>query len=479
MTTTSATSSTQSIVSTLGSGSGIDINALVANLVTAQYQAKNAALSTKSDKVDAQISDVAKLQSGVTDFSSALQSLIDGGTLVTQPTSSNSTVLQVSALPGAKLASLSASVVVKQLATAQAATTSATGLTSSSVIGSGTLTLRFGKATVDANGAMTSFTQGASAPIDITIDDSKNTLQGVADQINAANAGVTATIVSDVNGARLTIKSATGESQAFTLTATEGTTPGLSQLNVGVGQTSTTLGSKAQDAKVIVDGVTLQRSSNTISDLITGVKLNLVGTSDTAVSLGASRPTSALGQAVQDFVGTFNQVYTLAKADTDPKTGTLVQDTAAANAKRSLSRLTLTPLISTTKTDAPTTLAEIGVGTNTDGTLKVDATRLASALANFPDEVEAMFASSGGLMTSLKDMAKSVADSTTGLVASTAKYNQQKSDISDQQDKVKTQSEDMTTRLTAQFAKMDSVVAAYKSTQAYLTNQIAAWNKSS
>ncbi len=90
----------ESITKTLGSGSGIDLKALVASLVDAQYAAKTAQITAKADTLTAQISGVAKLKSAITGFDSALKSLVKGGTLATQPTSSNVGVLGVSLIAG-------------------------------------------------------------------------------------------------------------------------------------------------------------------------------------------------------------------------------------------------------------------------------------------------------------------------------------------------------------------------------------------
>ena len=125
--TTSSTSSPQSIALALGAGSGVDTAALVTSLVDAQYADKKAQLANQETALEAQVSSVAKLQSGITSFASALGSLIKGGSLVTQPTSSNSNVLTATALTGAKLAGLSASVEVTRLATAQSATMTDSG----------------------------------------------------------------------------------------------------------------------------------------------------------------------------------------------------------------------------------------------------------------------------------------------------------------------------------------------------------------
>src|SRR3546814_13646809 len=107
-----------------------------------------------------------------------------------QPTSSNASVLSVSALSGAKLAGLSASIEVQQLATAQ---TSATVVVAdrTAAIGTGSFTLTFGTATV-AGGAMTGFTAGSGTPVDIAIDADHASPDGTATAINAAQAGVPA-----------------------------------------------------------------------------------------------------------------------------------------------------------------------------------------------------------------------------------------------------------------------------------------------
>jgi flagellar hook-associated protein 2 len=484
--TTSTASAASAITTALGAGSGIDIASLVSSLVTNQFSVEKAALAAKAETLTTQISTVGTLQSGITSFSSALASLISGGTLATQPTSSNTAVLSVTALPGAKLAKLSASVQVQQLASAQAATTKATGQAATDVIGTGTLTLNFGTATVDSSGAMTGFTAGSGAPVAITIDSSNNTMAGIASAINAANAGVTATVVSDVNGARLTIKSATGQAQAFTLSATEGDTAGLSALNVGVGATGTSIGTAAKDAIVSLDGVQLQRSTNSISDLVTGVKLDLVSVSSTAVTLGATRPTSSITQAVDDFISTYNSYFASVKEATDPTSGTLKQDSATKTLQSGLQALTLVQLTTSSASGAPLTLAAIGIGTARDGTLSVDSAKLTQAMTNFPDEVEAMFAAASGTSATNNGLAGALAAIATkatsaafGLAASTLKYNAAKTTVTDDQAQEVTDEADATTRLTAQYSAMDTRVTAYKAVQSFLDQQIAAWNKSS
>ncbi|MBN8816426.1 MAG: flagellar filament capping protein FliD [Sphingomonas sp.] len=483
-TTSSATASAaQALFTSLSTGSGVDTASLVTSLVQAQFAAKTDALTKKSDAITAQISGASTLMSNVSQFAAALKSLATGGTLQTQPVSSNAAVVTATALPGAKLSTLSSSISVAQLASGQVARTTTPVATRTTALGTGQLTLTLGTATYDSgDGAMTGFTAGAGTPVTIDIVAGSENLDGIAAAINAAGAGVTASVVTDADGtAYLSMKGASGAAQAFTLTATDDPSGNLSQLNVGVGATGTALTSGAQNARLTVDGVTVERASNTIDDLVTGVKLQLTGTSASPVSLTATTPTDALKNAVGDFVDTYNEMLKTLTAQLDPQTGPLRGDAAAQTLLRSLRALTTTPILTGFATGTPTTLGEVGVKTNRDGTLSVDTNALTHALSTAPDAVEAMFSfssnSTDGLTAALNSISLNTSSTLFGLGASTARYNALAASVAKDQDTLSTQSDAMTTRLTQQFASMNAKVAAYKSTQAFLQNQIAAWNK--
>lgn len=488
-TTTSASSTTaaiqtatQQLLTSLGTGSGVDTSSLVTSLVSAEFATKTDALTTKATTLTNQLSGVSTLKSTITSFASALDGLVSGGTLVTQPVSSNSSVLSATALPGAKLAGLSSSITVSQLAGMQSVRTTTAVPDRTAAIGSGTFKLTLGTATYSSDGTqMTGFTAGSGTPV--TIDVTNASLDDIASAINAQNAGVTASVVTDADGsAYLSMKGQTGAAQAFTLAATSDPSGNLAQFSVGPGATGTAVTAEAQNAKITVDGVSVERASNTVSDLVQGVKLQLTGTSTSAVSLTSSSPTAALSSAVSDFVDTYNQVLAAVQAQTDAKTGALASDPAARSLLNALKGLTSTVLLSGSdaETNGPTRLSELGVATNKDGTLSVDAATLTRELAKFPKSVEAMFSADNktGLGATLDALSTSAISTVTGLGASTATYTAQQSTVSDAQAKLQTDESNETTRLTQQYAAMNSKVAAYKSTQTFLTNQIAAWNKS-
>ncbi|KQN03479.1 MULTISPECIES: flagellar filament capping protein FliD [Sphingomonas] len=454
---------TQALLKGLSAGSGVDTGTLVTSLVSAQFAARTAALKTKSDTITAQISGVGTLKSTMTGFSTALANLVKGGSLQTQPTSSNAAILSATAQSGAKLSGLSSSITVTRLATGQVArtTTPVAAADRTTSLNTGALTLTIGGK-------------------DTAIDVGDGSIDAIAAGINASKTGVTASVVTDANGgAYLSVKGATGSANAFTLKGEKG-----DALDIGGSTaTKTSLVSTAQNAQLTVDGIAVERPSNTVSDLVTGVTLQLNSVSTVPVSLTSTPPTDALTQAINDVVTTYNEVLKTITEQTDPITGNLRADPAAKSLLRSLQALVSKPLVGGAIAGLPRSLSEIGVATNTDGTLRVDSALLAKQLAANPDTIEAMFAPSGtnalGLSATLTALTTSATSTVTGLGASTVRYTAAEADVAKQQDKVTDQSAQLTTRLTQQYASMNSRVSAYKSTQTFLTNQIAAWNKDS
>ncbi len=484
-TTTTTKATTPNLANALGAGSGVDTTALVKSLVEAQFANKNAQLTKKSEALTAQISSVAELKSGITSFSTALSTLAETGGLSTQLSSSGAAV-KVSVATGSKVASLNASVSVSRLATSQVAVTKDTFSTTDSV-GTGTLELKLGS--VGSDGTFNA--NGTTIPaITITANDAKS-LQGVADKITAAKAGVTASVVTDANGQRLVLRSTDGANQAFTLTATPDSgsaTPGLERLNVDFDTANggAEVVTRAGNAMFSIDGVSMVSASNTVTGA-PGVKLELKAvTTDTGpVTLSSSKPTEALTEAVNNVVAAYNEMLASVNKATDPITGDLRADPAAVAMKRALQRLTIADLTGATD-GSPRTLSAIGVATNNDGTLRVDKDMLTRALNNNPDAVEAMFAAATGsdkttgtsLPAALSRIAATAKSTTLGLGASDKRYAEAQTTLAKEQAKVAEQTDATSTRMTQQFAASEARVAAYKAQQTFMENQIKMWTRS-
>jgi flagellar hook-associated protein 2 len=363
---------TTSIGYALGAGSGLDIKALVADLAAAAKAPKEALIARREAANQARISTLAQVSGGIDSFASALSSLIAGGSLFSQPSVSDTAIFTASAVAGARLGSLSASVEVRQLAQAQTVA-SAPIASRADPVGQGVLTI----------------TTGATS-IDVTINAANDNLDGLAKAINDGAAGVTASVVTDSGGARLVIKGQSGEAKAFTLSVPGGTTSGLERFASG----AMTLAQEAQDAIVRLDGVEVKRTVNSFSDLIAGVQIDLkTAKPGTVLSVGVTRPSAAIAQGVQDFVTAYNELLSMVadatKAGVSGEGGALRGDLGITEMRRKLAQLPSMTLSSAGT--GPHTLAEIGVRTNRDGTLALDSTKLQSVLAADPEGVEALF----------------------------------------------------------------------------------------
>lgn len=368
---------TSSIGFQLGIGSGLDIATLVKSLSDAQRAPKDARLEQRQTLNEARISKLGEVSGAINSFATALSGLIAGGSLFTQPTVSDPDLVSAKALPGARLGGLAAELEVIRLAKAQ--TLESTPLTNrSDPVGQGTLTLTTG-----------------AGPVDIVIDSSNDSLDGLARAINATNRGVTASIVTDSNGSRLVLKGQTGVANAFSLSVPGGTSSGLERFAFGPGVTGGMAEAQAaQDAEVKLDGVTVTRGNNSFTDLVPGVQIDLKKALPGAIiSLGASRPKAEIEQGLSDFVAAYNELMTLVKdatkAGVNGEGGPLQGDVGMRAMQRQLGALSTTML--TIAGEGPHSLAEVGVRTNRDGTLSLDTFRLQEALTTHPDAVEALF----------------------------------------------------------------------------------------
>ncbi|WP_322964716.1 flagellar filament capping protein FliD [Sphingomonas fuzhouensis] len=457
----------QALFNSLQTGSGVDLSTLVPSLIEAQFAAKTAALKAQSDTLTAQISDVSSIKSAITDFASALASLASGGTLATQATSSDPSTMSVTTAAGAKLSGMSKSITINALASAQVSSTKSS-FSKSDSLGTGSLSIKVGSK--DA------------VSVSFSADDSTPDL--LAAKINAANTGIKASVITDANGkAFLSFTGASGKDNSFTITATEGDTAGLARLNVGNGASGTTTSTNAANASITMDGVTVERSTNTVNDLVSGVTMTLSAVSSKPLSLTGSSPTSALSTVVSNFVSTFNDNMTALNKAIDPITGDLRSDPAARSLAQTMRTLTTTKLVPGDDVDlGPKTLADLGVKTEKDGTLTVDQTLLAKTLSAYPDVVEKMFQSSSdnliGLSARMNSVQMSATSSVYGLTASYNNLTESQKDLADQQSRLSDNRERASDAMTARFSAMNSRVTAYKSVQSFMDQQVKMWTKS-
>ncbi len=475
MASTPPTTATQSIVAALGGGSGIDMAALATNIANAQFAARADRLAARLETLDSQISAASNLKSMLTGLSASLGERVRQGDLSPQPQLSNPAVAKAT-LSGAGLVRGNFSLEVTTLARAQTLASPAYA-SGASLVGSGTLTLRFGA----ASGA--GFTADPGRPaVDVTIA-SGATLTDVARAINAKGAGVTAYVAQTNAGAQLVLKGASGEANGFVLEAVEAPgDPGLANLAWTPPAAPARLLISAANAAFSVDGLAMSAASNTVVDAIPGVSLSLTGTNTGApAQVTFSDPASAISAAMQDLTGALNEIASALGAAADPRSGELARDSGALALKRSFSSLAGAIIMPTAPTGAPTTLADLGLTTQRDGSFALDSRRLAATLKADASGAAAMFTNGlFGVYASIDSIARRA--TTPGdpgtLAGSLSRYTAQRGKASDDQAKLSEQQETLRSQLTQRFAVADSRIGTSKSTLNFLKNQIAAWNGS-
>lgn len=471
--TTASTLKTTSLVTALGGGSGIDMAALANNLATVQFESRNARLTERSEKLSTQISTASNIKSMLLALDTSLGTLVRSGDLARTPSIANSAVASAS-LSGTSQPQGSYSLEVTQLAAGQSLA-SGSFAAPTSTVGSGTLTLRFG--TVSGS----SFSEDTGhAAVDIEIA-SGATLADVAKAINAKKAGVTAYVANTASGAQLVLKGAEGAANGFVIEASEASgDPGLSNLAWTPSSGTGTLLATARDAAFKIDGLDYTAKSNTVTDAIPGVKLQLSGTNvGAATKVTFNNPSDSITDTMQDLTDALNEIMTAVNAATGIG-GDLANDGGARALKRSLASLAGT-VIMPSATGAAKTLADLGLKTQRDGSFALDTSRLAATMAADPQGVAAMFTNGvNGVFATVDKLYRSATSSTnTGsLGGSITRYNKQLSQIAEDKSDLVEKQEALRARLASQFTVSETRIGSFKSTLTMLENQIAQWNKS-
>jgi len=281
---------------------------------------------------------------------------------------------------------------VKTIATAQTLATSNTFNSLTSVVGTGNLTINVG-----------------GVAHTIAINNTNNTLAGIQQAIQAANIGVSATTVNTGSGYKLMLTSSqTGANNQIQISvANDG--DGNNTDNLGLSQLVTanmTQTVAAQDATVVVNGLTVNSSTNTLSEVIPGVDLNLLSADvGRTKRIEVSRDTSNIGKMVKGFVDLYNSMNDIFKTvqsykkddpnskNYDPTKGSLSGNSSVRMMKDEMKSVLQAQI--TGLTGAVRSLADVGIKTNLDGSLTLDSVALNQAVTSDLDAVGRLFSASG------------------------------------------------------------------------------------
>lgn len=468
----------------VGLGGSVDVNALI----TAQVDAVKLAitrpngLTYQGKLAETKISTFGKLQSLVSTLQGAVGKLASvTGWNAVSASSSNDKLITATAIGGTVETSFS--VAVSQLAKAQVSTSDA--LSATAGVGADSLKIETGK------WSSGSFTAGTSPSIDVAIS-ATDTLADIAGKINGANAGVTATILTDTGGQRLMLRSkATGEDAGFRISVTDadgdlGDGAGLSRLSNGL---NTDPGANAAaNATAKINGIyDVTSATNTFENVVAGVTFKAVDVTTAPVDITVTKDNAAVKKNIEDFVVAYNAanqaLNDLTKYDSATKQGGLLQGDSSVVALQNQLRNAVQSL--SNSTGPYQTLSSIGIGVIEGGDLSIDSTKLGDALKN-PDAVKALFIGADGNATTQDGVAEKIKATTGKLLDSAGFFASKDAQLKKMLERnnqeiarVNARADSTEALLKARYTALDSQMSRLNALNAYIGQQVTTWNKSS
>ena len=389
-------------IQSLGVGSGLLTSELVEDIIAAEREATDLRLDAKRAEFEARISAFGALRSAVDQVVSTSGAISTADEFLVNNAVSSNEAAVTATVDGTATPALHT---VEVLATARAHTlTSQRYDAVDAVVGEGTIDVRFGTTTFVA-GNYDSFSENAErASAQIVIDSSNNTLTGVRDAINAAGSGVVASIVDDGQGFVLVLTSdQTGEANSMELTVTESGDPGLSALafnaTANTPGTNLTQTVDADDTIAVIDGITVTRETNTITNVIDGVTFNVIGNNAGApATVTVNQDVNAIRGQVDAFISAFNELQSLTSelTDFDEDAGSgalLIGDSTVRNLLAQVRRF-LSRTVEQVDSNSLRALVDVGITTdqNAGFALRLDAAKFTSALTADAAAVTAVLA---------------------------------------------------------------------------------------
>ncbi len=261
----------------------------------------------------------------------------------------------------------------------------------------------------------------------ITLGTGDQSLQGIRDAINKGDMGVTATIVSDGSAKpyHLVLTSnKTGEATTMKITVggEDGAAgdPAIAAM-LGydpAGTQGMTQTAGAQSTKLNMNGIEIKSDSNTVSEAIQGVTLDVsaIGSS----TLTVSKDTAAITSSVNEFVKAYNElnktINGLTAYNTETQKGAVLQGDASVRAIQSQLRKQISTVMEGTGSKL-TSLSQIGIGFQKDGSLQVNSTKLNKAITDNAADFGGLFAAMGSTTDNMIKFGQSSAATKAGTYA--------------------------------------------------------------
>lgn len=498
--TSTAAAAAQSLITQVGAGSGINISSMVTALVNAQTQPQLDNIKSQQTADQATLSGLGTLQSALQTFQGAVLNINNPSLFqTTQISSSNSAVVTASTTAGSvpgtntlevdSLAAAQQSIGSTEYASPSAVITS-DGTPTGTPTAGGTLNFNFPAGSTQANFAVT-------VPANATLQDVANAINDSTgnNDVAATIINVNSTVTPGTTISKLVLSSTvTGVANGFTVAVNSADVAGtgLNKLDSSTAANytanyDTTNSTVAADAQFKIDGLAASSSSNTVTNALPSVTLNLQSAAvGQPVTLNTSLNTAAITSTVNSFVTAYNSLITTTQSlgafggtATGSTNGPLLGSVLLQTITQQLRQDVSAPVGSASGNY--NSLMSLGISINSSGVMSLNSTQLNTALTTNLSSVSAVFssASGDGVANVLSNDMFNILQSGGGLSAQQSTLNSEIANLTKQATDVNASMAQLQSSLQAQFVAMDNIVGQYKSTATFLTSNFTSSSSSS
>lgn len=471
-------------ISSVGIGSGLDVESIVTQMVELEKRPIKT-LEAKAEFIDAKISVQGQISSMVSGLHDALFDLTLDSTWKTAKASTSGSSVSANITGAAAAGSYNMNVT----ALAQSQTVVSAKMGATDKLGAGTLTFSIGHSSPKAQ-----------TPV---VLDGSETLEQAAKKINDAGVGVMASVIKDADGKQQLVLTAkdSGLAGKFSLEVSgaadgsvlAGWQPGYTPASAAeaVGATGLFMAQTAQNAKMTLNGVELESSTNTFATALTGMSISVNAEGKSLINV--TQDTAAIKEKVQKFVDAYNSLNELLTASTkytqDTKAAGVFQGDSSVVSMQNAFRL-MTQTIVNNQTGAFSRLSDIGIqmGNPTtakvSGELVVSSSKLDVAL-NDLTSMQALFATKadasgqgGGIAVTFRTFTSGLMDLEGSLKTKDESLEKELKRNGEEQERVEKRASALESRLRAQYTALDVKMASLNSLSSYVEQMVTSWNKS-
>jgi len=454
-----------------GINSGLPISDLVTAMVNAEKAPKEAQLARLSTATTTKLSGLGQLNSALGEFQTALKDL-NSATLFEKRTATSSNTSALTATAGKTASAGNYQVTVDNLASASKVATKALDGTFKSGDSDEVLSVKLGET-------------GSAIDVKITAG---SDLASIRDQLNTAlkGKGVTVSTINDpASGKSRLVFSGneTGDGKDVMVSGS-GDLAGLSvdgRNKLATGDDSAAgFIVQAANAKFSIDGLALTSPTNSIKGAIADVSFELLAATekDKPLTLKVGEDNAGVKAGIKKFVDAYNKLIntsndltrvTKVGEDGTPLVGGLVGDSTVRNLLGGIRNELVNPVGG----DGVKVLADLGITTQKDGTLKIEDAKLDAALKDNFDAVGSFFVGDTGLAKRLDGQVAAYSQTGGILSQRMQALESTRTDIKKQTENLNLRVEKMQTRLLAQFNAMESLIGQLNGTSSQLQSTLS------